>query len=41
MLFLVKFKGETQKTKGKGRLYLCEEEMEWQIEGCFTSFIVI
>jgi hypothetical protein len=29
MLFLVKFRIESQKIKGKGRLYLCEEEMEW------------
>jgi len=41
MLFLVRFKIKTQKIKGKGRLYLCEEEMEWEIEGCVASFIVI
>jgi len=41
MLFLVRFKIKTQKIKGKGRLYLCEEKMEWQIKGCVTSFIVL
>jgi hypothetical protein len=41
MLFLVRFKIKTQKIKGKGRLYLCEEEMDWEIEGCVASFIVI
>jgi len=34
----VKFKGETSKIKGGGRLYLCEEAMECQMKGLCHIF---
>jgi hypothetical protein len=38
MLFFVRFKKETQDIKGGGKLHLCEETMEWKMEGYIISF---
>jgi hypothetical protein len=35
------FKGETQKTKGGGRLNLCEKTIKWEMEGCVASFLIV
>ncbi len=32
---------KTQETKAGKRLHLCEEAMEWEMEGCVTSFFVV
>jgi hypothetical protein len=38
MLFFVRFRRETQDIKEGGGLYLCEETMEWKMEGYIISF---
>ncbi len=40
-MLLMRFKGETQKTKGGGRLYLCEKTIEWEMEGCVAYFFIV
>jgi hypothetical protein len=29
------------KTKGGGKLYFCEERMEWKMKGCVKSFFIV
>jgi hypothetical protein len=41
MLFLVRLIGKTKESKGRGKLYLCEETMEWEMKGCVTFYFLV
>jgi hypothetical protein len=38
---LMRFIGKIEESKGRGKLYLCEEIMEWEMKGCVTFIFLV